>query len=56
MPELAGVTIDEEQYESVDGHPRTAFLLTPQIVTQDNAAEVYANDEHRLSLVEGANG
>lgn len=56
VPELAGVTIDEEQYESVDGHPVTAFLLTPQIVTQDNAAEVYANDEHRLSLVEGANG
>lgn len=56
LPDLPGVTIDEVQYESVEGHPVTAFLLTPQIVTKDNAAEVYANDSHRMELVEAAQG
>lgn len=56
LPDLEGVTIDETEYESTDGHPVTAFLLTPQIVTKDNAAEVYANDEHRIALVEAAQG
>lgn len=56
IPVMDGVTVDEVQYESVEGHPVTAFLLTPQIVTAENAAEVYANDPHRLELVEAAQG
>lgn len=50
-PELEGVTVNETEYESTDGHPVVAYLLTPQIVTSENAAEVYANDEHRAGLV-----
>lgn len=54
IPDMEGVTIDEVQYESTDGHPVTALLLTPQIVTADNVNEVYANDAHRIELVESA--
>lgn len=53
-PEIANTTIDKKQYESQEGHPVTSYLLTPQIVTADNAAEVYASDATRMKLVEAA--
>lgn len=53
-PEIANTTIDKKQYESQEGHAVTSYLLTPQIVTADNAAEVYASDATRMKLVEAA--
>ncbi len=53
-PSVEGATLDDTQYESMEGNPVKSFLLTPQIVTADNAAEVYANDSHRLELVNAA--
>jgi len=53
-PEIEGATVDKEQYESQEGNPVTSYLLTPQIVTADNAAEVYASDDHRMELVNAA--
>ena len=53
-PEVANTTLDEKQYESMEGNPVKSYLLTPQIVTKDNAAEIYKNDSHRLPLVEAA--
>lgn len=54
MPMIEGVTIDEVQYESIEGSPVIAYLLTPTIVTKENAAEVYADDPHRIAIVEAA--
>lgn len=54
QPAIEGVTINETDYESTDGHPVVAYLLTPDIVTADNAADVYANDSHRMELVDAA--
>lgn len=53
-PTVEGATLDETQYESQEGNPVKSFLLTPKIVTADNAAEVYADDAHRLELVNAA--
>ncbi|WP_115727652.1 substrate-binding domain-containing protein [Actinomyces culturomici] len=53
-PTVDGATLDEKQYESMEGNPVKSFLLTPQIVTADNAAEVYKDDSHRLELVNAA--
>lgn len=40
--------------ESKAGHEVATYLLTPQVVTADNAAEVFADDSHRLELVRAA--
>lgn len=53
-PSVDGATLDDSQYESMDGNPVKSFLLTPQIVTADNAAEVYKDDSHRMELVNAA--
>ncbi|MFD1101399.1 sugar-binding protein [Schaalia naturae] len=53
-PSVDNATVDKEQYESQEGNPVTSYLLTPQIVTADNAAEVYASDSHRMELVDAA--
>ena len=53
-PDVAGATINDTDYESQEGNPVVSYLLTPQIVTADNAADVYANDETRLELVKKA--
>ncbi len=53
-PTVEGATLDETQYESMEGNPVKSFLLTPAIVTKDNAAEVYKDDEHRMELVNSA--
>lgn len=53
-PTVDGATVDKEQYESMEGHAVTSFLLTPQIVTQDNAEEIYKDDAHRMELVNAA--
>lgn len=53
-PSVEGVTVDQEQYESVEGNPVKSFLLSPVIVTKANAAEVYKNDETRSKLVADA--
>jgi monosaccharide ABC transporter substrate-binding protein, CUT2 family (TC 3.A.1.2.-) len=53
-PEVDGATLDDSQYESTEGNPVKSFLLTPQIVTADNAAEVYKDDTHRMELVNAA--
>lgn len=55
-PEIEGVTINETEYESKEGHPVVSYLLTPQIVTADNAADVYKDDAHRIELVKAAQG
>lgn len=49
-----GVRVDDKSYEAMQGAPVKAFLLAPQIVTKDNAAEVYKNDPTRKKLVEEA--
>ncbi|MGO3795670.1 MAG: substrate-binding domain-containing protein [Pauljensenia sp.] len=53
-PEVDGAKLDDSQYESMEGNPVKSFLLTPQIVTADNAAEVYKDDTHRMELVNAA--
>ncbi|MCD4550232.1 MULTISPECIES: substrate-binding domain-containing protein [unclassified Schaalia] len=53
-PKIEGATLDQTQYESKKGNPVKSFLLTPKIVTAENAADVYKNDEIRLKLVEKA--
>lgn len=53
-PKVDGATLDDKQYESMEGNPVKSFLLTPQIVTSENAAEVYKDDAHRLDLVNAA--
>ena len=53
-PSIEGATMDETQYESMEGNPVKSYLLTPKIVTKDNAAEVYKDDAHRLELVNAA--
>ncbi|MDC4233891.1 sugar ABC transporter substrate-binding protein [Actinomyces sp. B33] len=53
-PKVDGATLDSEQYESMAGNPVKSFLLTPQIVTADNAADVYKDDAHRMELVNAA--
>lgn len=53
-PKLEGVKMDDKQYESMEGNPVKSFLLAPVIVTKDNAAEVYKDDEVRSKLVEEA--
>ncbi|MDO5746550.1 MAG: sugar ABC transporter substrate-binding protein [Actinomycetaceae bacterium] len=51
VPTLDGVAMDDKQYESVEGNPVKAFLLTPQIVTKSNIKEVYQDDENRSKIV-----
>lgn len=53
-PKLDGVKMDDKQYESMKGNPVKSFLLAPVIVTKDNAAEVYKDDEVRSKLVQEA--
>ena len=53
-PKVDGATLDDSQYESMEGNPVKSFLLTPKIVTKDNAADVYKDDSHRMELVNAA--
>ncbi|QPK81802.1 sugar-binding protein [Schaalia sp. ZJ405] len=53
-PKIDGATLDDKQYESKEGNPVKSFLLTPQIVTKDNAADIYKDDATRAKLVEEA--
>lgn len=53
-PSVQGTSLDETQYESKPGNAVKSLLLTPQIVTANNAAEVYKDDEIRLKLVQEA--
>lgn len=53
-PTVDNAKLDDSQYESMEGNPVKSFLLTPQIVTADNAAEVYKDDTHRMELVNAA--
>lgn len=53
-PTVDNAKLDDSQYESMEGNPVKSFLLTPQIVTADNAAEVYKDDPHRMELVNAA--
>ncbi|MDN6620161.1 MAG: sugar-binding protein, partial [Corynebacterium variabile] len=46
-PTVDNAKLDDSQYESIEGNPVKSFLLTPQIVTAENAAEVYKDDTHR---------
>ena len=53
-PNLGDVKLDDKQYESMEGNPVKSYLLSPVIVTKDNAAEVYKDDEIRAKLVADA--
>ncbi|MDN5963202.1 MAG: sugar-binding protein [Actinomyces sp.] len=53
-PTVDNAKLDDSQYESMEGNPVKSFLLTPQIVTAENAAEVYKDDTHRMELVNAA--
>ncbi|MDO5721736.1 MAG: sugar ABC transporter substrate-binding protein [Actinomycetaceae bacterium] len=53
-PNLGDVKLDDKQYESMEGNPVKSYLLSPVIVTKDNAAEVYKDDELRAKLVADA--
>ncbi|MDN6428700.1 MAG: sugar-binding protein [Propionibacterium sp.] len=53
-PTVDNAKLDDSQYESIEGNPVKSFLLTPQIVTAENAAEVYKDDTHRMELVNAA--
>lgn len=53
-PTVANTTVDKKQYESMSGNAVTSYLLTPQVVTADNAATVYASDTSRMKLVNAA--
>lgn len=53
-PELDRAARQPTGEESTPGHEVPTYLLTPQVVTADNAAEVFADDAHRLALVRAA--
>ncbi len=53
-PSVDNATVNDTDYESMEGNAVTSYLLKPQIVTADNAAEVYKDDETRMALVNAA--